>query len=395
MAVKKIKRYFSSAVWWSVISAAFIGPGTVTTAAKAGSDFGLSLFWTIAFAILACFVLQEAVARLSFHSKMSLGENISLIFKYPFVKYLIGCSVIVGCMAFEAGNILGSIEGLKMMGLNTKFLSIIGIGLISFLVLSSGGIKRMTFFLGLFVAIMGISFLIVAFSLLLNHPTSLFGIFKPKIPSGSGLIIVGLLGTTIVPYNLFLGSGISNNQSINEMRWGMSISIFCGGLITAAILVTGSFISSPFQFEMLYLTIQRSSGSFSAILVGFGLFCAGISSAITAPLAAAFTAKSIFSKDQKNWAFNSRNFRTVWMFVLGIGVLFSLFDFQPISIIVSAQLLNGFILPLIAFTIIAAINSKKCIGENSNTLFQNILSIIVLTVCLLLSLKTFISIFNS
>ena len=46
-----------------MIAAAFIGPGPITTAARAGSDFGFTLAWALAFSVGACFVLQEAAGR--------------------------------------------------------------------------------------------------------------------------------------------------------------------------------------------------------------------------------------------------------------------------------------------------------------------------------------------
>ena len=45
-------------LFWSVISAAFIGPGTVTTASSAGATFGLQLAWALLFSTVACIVLQ-------------------------------------------------------------------------------------------------------------------------------------------------------------------------------------------------------------------------------------------------------------------------------------------------------------------------------------------------
>ena len=51
-------------ILWSAIAAAFIGPGTVTTAASAGAGYGLTLLWAVLFSVVATFVLQEAAARL-------------------------------------------------------------------------------------------------------------------------------------------------------------------------------------------------------------------------------------------------------------------------------------------------------------------------------------------
>ncbi len=70
-----------SILFWSVIAAAFIGPGTVTTAASAGARFGPRLLWALSFSTLACLLLQEASARLTVVSGRSLGE--ALADRYP------------------------------------------------------------------------------------------------------------------------------------------------------------------------------------------------------------------------------------------------------------------------------------------------------------------------
>ena len=63
----------SSVILWSVISAAFIGPGTVTTAVTAGSVYQLDLMWAVVFATIACILLQEVSARITIASGLSLG----------------------------------------------------------------------------------------------------------------------------------------------------------------------------------------------------------------------------------------------------------------------------------------------------------------------------------
>jgi len=80
MVKRKLFSWLLPVLFWSVISAAFIGPGTVTTAASAGSGFGTQLLWALTFSTLACIILQEAAARLTIVSGKSLGGNISAWF---------------------------------------------------------------------------------------------------------------------------------------------------------------------------------------------------------------------------------------------------------------------------------------------------------------------------
>jgi manganese transport protein len=41
-----------------LVTAAFIGPGTVITATMAGANFGFSLLWALIFSVIATIILQ-------------------------------------------------------------------------------------------------------------------------------------------------------------------------------------------------------------------------------------------------------------------------------------------------------------------------------------------------
>lgn len=152
----------SSVILWSVISAAFIGPGTVTTAATAGSLFQLNLLWAVTFATIACIVLQEVSGRLTIVSGMTMGQ--ALTKKYgeqqsSWLKFLLGGPVILGCAAYEAGNILGAVSGLNLMSsIDTKILTII-ITAASAFILWSGKRNTIGWLMTFLVFLMGVAFL--------------------------------------------------------------------------------------------------------------------------------------------------------------------------------------------------------------------------------------------
>ena len=98
-----------------VIAAAFIGPGTVTTAAASGAKFGYSLLWALLFSTLACIVLQESAARVTIVSGKTIGEAIKKNYRSNRNAWLVAISIFLGCAAYEAGNILGAISGLALV----------------------------------------------------------------------------------------------------------------------------------------------------------------------------------------------------------------------------------------------------------------------------------------
>jgi len=389
-----MKQRLINILFWSVISAAFIGPGTVTTAASAGAGFGYALIWALLFSTVACYVLQEASARITAVSGMNLGEAMRSEFgSSRWGKWTIGLALIAivsGCAAFEAGNILGAVAGITLINSTLSVpLIVLAIGLVAGALLWKGTIQQIAKLLGIIVAIMGICFLITA--LMIPHDfSSLFSDgFTPTIPAGAEILVLGLIGTTVVPYNIFLGSGLKHAQSPSEMKLSLGIAIGLGGIISVAILLTGTAITGSFSFEELAATLSAQLGGYGSWLLGIGLFGAGISSSLTAALAASITAKSLLStgSNSEKWSENSLRFRSVWIGVVAIGMLFGVMELQPVPVIILAQALNGIILPVIAVILFLLMNNSRVLPlAHQNGILMNLVTGVVVWLSILIGL---------
>lgn len=388
-----VKSRLLNILFWSVISAAFIGPGTVTTAAKAGADFGLPLLWALSFACIACLVLQEAAARLTIASGMNLGQAIYYQStrgnRKLTIPVLVGICILAGTAAYQTGNLLGAMAGVSMLLNFPSWILVLLIGSMAGLLLMLPSVKVIARIMGGIVAIMGIAFLVSAISISPPVNEVLRGLLKPIIPlnGGGGLLVLGLIGTTVVPYNLFLGSGLSEGQTLREMRSGLFIAIIMGAVISMAVLVTGTSVSGDFTFRGLAESMNQNLGGIGSIVLGLGLFAAGFTSAVTAPLASAITVRSLFgNRNPENWKYGSSRFRMVWISILVIGVGFGMAGFKPIPAIIIAQALNGLILPFIAIFLFITVNNSAFMKESNNRLPGNILMCAVVFITLMIGL---------
>ncbi|HFA48966.1 MAG TPA: divalent metal cation transporter [Bacteroidetes bacterium] len=355
-----------SLLLWSIVPAAFIGPGTVATCSKAGASFGLALLWALLFSILATLVLQEAAARITLASGKSLGGIISIKYagaKSKWIKRLLFGAVAFGCAAYQAGNILGAVSGLLLLSDLPQAVLVGALGLVAAALLWTGSIKTIARFLALVVFFMGLVFMAVALRSPVSIGEMMAGAFVPSIPGGSELLVIGLVGTTVVPYNLFLASGLSKGQGMAEMRWGLGLAVLVGGVVSVAILSVGLQVEGEFSFAALAGALTNGLGAWAKALFGFGLFAAGASSSVTAPLAAAITGQTIFGGNDEKWSANSKNFRLVWGIVLGIGLLFGLLGLKPIPAIITAQAINGLLLPIVAIFLLIAVNDKNILPK--------------------------------
>lgn len=165
----------------------------------------------------------------------------------------------------------------------------------------------------------------------------------------------------MVPYNLFLGSSLARGRAPSETRFGLLVAVGLGGLVTAAIVVAGAAISGEMTFQALEAVLVDRLGAWAGALFGLGLLAAGLSSAVTAPLAAALTVQGVVGRDRI--AAGSWHFRLVWLVVLATGIGFGLADVRPIPAILLAQALNGLMLPLVAWYLLLAVNHRTAMGD--------------------------------
>lgn len=383
----------ASILLWSVIAAAFIGPGTVTTAASAGAGYRLSLLWTLVFSTVACWVLQEASARLTVISGHSLGRALRSRFSHglqgALVVLLVLGAILLGCAAYETGNILGGVAGAMLaVDLPAPVLALLS-GLVAACLLWFQAPRTVARLLSLVVALMGVAFLVTAWRIAPPLLEVVRGSLIPRLPAGSGLLALGLVGTTVVPYNLFLGSGLAGGEDVGNLRWGLLVAVGLGGVISMGVLVVGTAVSGAFDFDTLATVLARRLGDWARTWFGLGLLGAGLSSAITAPMAAAITARDLFSQDEddQRWSPSSWRYRAVWLGVLVTGLGFGMSDVRPIPAIILAQAFNGLLLPLVAIFLFVAVNDAHLMKGETNGIWGNTFMGAVVLVSLLLGVS--------
>ncbi|WP_304517823.1 Nramp family divalent metal transporter, partial [Cecembia rubra] len=238
-----------------LVAAAFIGPGTVTVCTLAGVNFGYDLLWALGLSIITTIVLQEMAARIGLITQRGLAANISNTIQKSgwriFSISLVLFAIVLGNAAYEAGNISGGALGAEIF-INLPVFEIgklqfnplnLLIGLMALILLFSGSYVLITRFLTALVILMSLAFVISAFLVRPNF-YAIIGGFMPRIQIDHVITVVALIGTTVVPYNLFLHSGLVAKkwQKLDDLKYvrvDTLIAVILGGLVSMAIVVTG------------------------------------------------------------------------------------------------------------------------------------------------------------
>ena len=354
-----------------LVTAAFIGPGTIVTASHAGAGYGVTLLWAVLFSVAATVILQDMAARVGLAGRRGLAEAIR--------DSLDNRRIRVGAL------------GLSLLsGLPQEALALVVGGLAAGLLLT-GTYQIIQNALVCLVGLMSIVFCAVAGLTAPDIGDLIAGVLIPRLPPGSLLTVLALIGTTFVSYNLFLHASTAlerwpdasrNDENIRESRRDTVFSVVLGGLITAAVVVAASPLlgqgADAANAAAVAERLEPLLGRAAPVFFGLGLFAAGLTSAITAPLAAAYAAGGALG-----WPpdLRSGRFRLLWGFVLATGVFCAVaLGGSPYYVILLAQAGNGLVLPLTLILLLMVVNKTRIMGTHRNSRLTNVLGVIVVLV---------------
>lgn len=374
-----------------MVAGAFIGTGTITTSIVAGTNNGYTLLWaSVTLAIILTIVLQEMAARLALATGVPLATLIRE--KLGLWASLIAVVAIAGGNSiYSVGNLSGVgiamgslIEGFPIWG--WMFI----VTLFYWGLLMIGKYSVMEKAITILVALMSLTFLLNMIIVQPDYSQVLTGLIIPKFEISDTMLILGLIGTTVVPYNLYLhSSGViergwhkNPEKNMRLMRFDTLVPIFIGGIVTMAVGVVAAkvlnplFISTGLEIsgaQEMALALEPLLGNAAFFLFCIGLFAAAVSSMPMAALSAAYVVTQSFrlSTDLK-----STPFRIVFSLVAWIPFIFAVGVTNPIWTIIMAQSVNGMLLPITAIFIFYLINKKSIAGKFKNKPITNILGIL-------------------
>lgn len=386
-----------------LVVGSFIGPGTVTSATRAGASYGYALLWTVIFSVFAVITMQEMSARLGIVTQRGLAESLvyelrDKKFLKNFMIVLVASAITLGGIAYMGGDITGTAVGISQLtGIPTQMIS--PVWGICILILANIGdaVKNLEKLLTVCVSIMAVVFLVSVVVVKPDFGAVLQGVV-PSVPENSIMTCVALIGTTVVPYNMFIHATSARKtwNSVEQLplaRFDVTISMILGGIITGSVMMTAGTVMYGMEVnsaaDMAY-QLEPVLGNFAVPFLSMGLVAAGISSAVITPLGVSYVLAGLFGWEMKK---SDKRFFATNIAVVITGIIVAATGFNPITIIIMAQAVNGIFLPIIVFTVVYLTSKSSVMGEHKNSMLANILGSGVFIISLVIGLSSLASFF--
>ncbi|MCG6190836.1 Nramp family divalent metal transporter [Maribellus maritimus] len=368
-----------------------IGTGSVTSMAKAGSEFGMQLLWVLVLSVLFAWVLMEAYGRYavvtgetaihSFRKKIKYGKILAIVIV---VGVVVGqWNSLTGILGLSANAIYELAHLFFPATAQENYWAVLGIAVFLIIVLYTlllvGNYSFFEKILIVFVTFMGVSFLISMF-IVLPSPGEIISGLKPSIPQvpGGKLMVAAFVGTTmaaptfVVRPLLMKGKGWNKENTKEQSKDALTSAILMF-VISASIMITatGALFHEGKTIEkvldMVY-TLEPVAGKFAVAIFMFGTLSAGLSSIFPILMVA-----PLLIADYRNGELdtNSKLFKILTAIAAVFGLIVPIIGANPIVAQIATQVANVFVLPLVIGAIIYLVNNKE-MGRHKAGLLLNI-----------------------
>jgi manganese transport protein len=388
------------------MAAAIIGPGTVTTASTQGANYGYTALWIILLACIIAYFFQEPGARIAIGCNQDAMTGIREHVGKGMAKFLY-VVILVGSIAFQAGNLSGASMALVYFMPGTTYVMwAITMSIAAIIIVWFNKYKIIENVNQLLIVMMVLAFVITAFSSGPSIGTLFTEGFSMKIPGGNATLALGLLATTVTP-NLILGYSsflrkkhpkVDNaTKLLTTIRFDLGLNMFITFMITGSIVICAAATIHPLNIKIksaadMAMQLTPLLGRFAGVFFSLGLWAAAFSSVLyQISLHNMLLPKAFNLSDDPKAKHNV--FITCLVVLVPIAIVI-LAGSSPVSLIITAQALNGIALPIVFIVSWILCNKKDFLGKYANTLRQNIIFGIVTFCTLAFAINALIGVAN-
>ena len=368
-----------------IVGAWQFGPGNLTSAVQAGSRFGYSLIWVIAISTLLMIAFTDMSIRIAIVSRSSVVETVKQTLG-RITGSAAGLGVFAITLMFAVGNAVGSGLGLSLMfGGSPMWWTLACTAVVASVLFARrlyGVIEKVLLAV---VATMAVCFIASA---ILSRPdwSSAAAGLLPTIPTGTGLLLVALIGTNFSINAAFYAGYASRERGLRRDQYRETTlvdtipGIVAPGLMTCLVIIAAAAVlggsgQQGAGLAQLANVLEPVAGDAGRIIFALGFFGAAFSSMI-----ANATAGGTLLADGLGWG-NRLDTRRVRLGILGVlafgaAVTAAAGGTSPVQLIIVAQAFTVVVAPLLGVLLVILANNRHLMGDLRNTWWQNTIAAI-------------------
>lgn len=387
-----------------LVTVGFIDPGNWASNMAAGSQYGYALLWVVTLSTIMLIVLQHNAAHLGIATGQCLAESATA--NLPrWLSRTILATAIAASVATTMAEVLGGAIALQMLlGLDLRVGCVL-VGATSLGMLLTNSYQKIERWIIGFVSLIGVSFLVEVLMVKVSWPSAGAGWVMPSIPTGSMPVVMSVLGAVVMPHNLFLHSEIIQSshfetqgddvieEKLHYELYDTLFSMIVGWAINSAmvLLAAATFFANGIVIDDLAQAASVLTplvGPAASVIFALALLLAGLSSSVTAGMAAGTISAGMFGEEYDIHDRHS-SVGVVATFVMAVVIVFFVSD--AFAGLVWSQALLSVQLPITIFLQIYLTSSKRVMGKYANSTALKAVLLVIGTIVTALNVMLLVS----
>lgn len=390
--------------FWKKLGPGFItgssddDPSGIATYAQAGATFGFLTLWTALITYPLMFSIQEMCARIGIVSGVGLGGVLKRHYPKVFVWLVLAC--LFSAITF---NIAADLAGMgavahMLVPIFPIWLYACFFTVLLFVCLAFFSYSKIAYFLK-WLSLSLFVYLVVPFTVSVQWEKVLLSTFIPQFEFSQKFfsLLVAILGTTISPYLFFWQTSMSVEEQnhkpnipvkreIREMKSDVNVGMFWSNFVMFFIILTTGAVLFPAGITHIE-TVQDAAkaleplvGPFAYLLFALGVISTGLLAipVLAGCLGYLFADAFGWKQGMDKRPAQAKEFYSVIFISMAIGFALNVLNFDPIKALIYTAIIYGLITPLLIALLLHICNRKKIMGNNTNTLWSNVLGFFTL-----------------
>lgn len=374
-----------------IASVAYTDPGNFATNMAGGAQFGYTLGWVVLTASLMAMLVQALAAKLGIATGRSLPETCRDLLPRRVVIFLWAQAEIIA-MATDLAEFTGAALGLHLLFGLSMWASALLTGAATFAVLGmeAHGFRRLEAAITALVAVVVTAFALETLAARPAPGPAAIGIALPRLPAGSALLAVSIIGATVMPHVIYLHSaltprraaGVGETARRKAFRFeiiDILVAMGTAGLVNLAMLATAAAVfasrglaAAGTDLATVYAGLNRYAGAHAGTIFGIALLVSGIASSCVGTMSGQVIMQGFLHRQVPLFA---RRAVTMVPALILIGT-----GFSPTRALILSQVFLSFGIPFALVPLVIFTGSRRLMGSLANRRMTNIAACLVTAV---------------